>query len=134
MNVKKYILAVLAVFVVFEVLDFLIHGVILSGAYESLQSIWRPEMVNYMWVMYVTALFWSVFFVYIFTKGYQNRGWLEGLRYGLLIGLLMLVMSMFNQWAVYPLPIGLVVKWFVFGLIQFMICGLVAALIYKPKV
>jgi len=133
MNVKKYILAVLAVFVVFELLDFIIHSVILADAYESLQGVWRQNMMNYMWVMYVTALIWSVFFVYIFTKGYQNRGWLEGLRYGLLIGLLMLVMGMFNQWGVYPLPIGLVVQWFVFGLIQFMICGVVVALVYKPK-
>jgi len=116
MNVKKYILAVLAVFVVFELLDFIIHSVILADAYESLQGVWRQNMMNYMWVMYVTALIWSVFFVYIFTKGYQNRGWLEGLRYGLLIGLLMLVMGMFNQWGVYPLPIGLVVQWFVSGL------------------
>jgi len=133
MNVKKYVLAVLAVFVVFELLDFLIHGVILASSYESLQSIWRHNMMDYMWVMYVTAFIWSVFFVYIFTKGYQNRGWLEGLRYGLLIGILMLVVGMFNQWAVYPLPIGLVVQWFIFGLIQIMICGVVAALIYRPK-
>jgi len=55
------------------------------------------------------------------------------LRYGLLIGILMLVVGMFNQWAVYPLPIGLVVQWFIFGLIQIMICGVVAALIYRPK-
>lgn len=133
MNVKKFLLAVVSVFVVFELIDFVIHSFILMDTYESLQHLWRDDMMDYMWVMYITTFIWSVFFVYIFTKGYQNRGWLEGLRYGLLIGILMLVVGMFNQWVVYPLPIGLIVQWFVFGLIQFMICGVVAALIYKPK-
>ena len=133
MNVKKFLLAVVSVFVVFELIDFVIHSFILSDTYESLQHLWRPDMMDYMWVMYITVFIWSLFFVYIFTKGYQNRGWLEGLRYGLLIGILMLVVGMFNQWVVYPLPIGLVIQWFIFGLVQFMICGVVAALIYKPK-
>ena len=50
-----------------------------------------------------------------------------------MIGFLMLIIGMLNQWAVYPIPIAMAIKWLVFGFIQFMICGVVAALIYKPK-
>jgi len=90
-------------------------------------------MTQYMWVMYITALFWSFIFVYIFTRGYEGKGWIEGLRYGLVIGLLIQVVGVFNQWVIYPLPIWLVIQWLIFGLIEFMICGIVASLIYKPK-
>jgi len=133
MNVKRFLLAVLAVFVVFELMDFVIHTYILNEAYESLMHIWRPDMTQYMWVMYITALFWSFIFVYIFTRGYEGKGWIEGLRYGLVIGLLIQVVGVFNQWVIYPLPIWLVIQWLIFGLIEFMICGIVASLIYKPK-
>jgi hypothetical protein len=40
--------------------------------------------------------------------------------------------SIFNQYAVYPIPLWLAWQWFAYGLIQFMICGIVVALIYQP--
>jgi hypothetical protein len=86
-----------------------------------------------MWIMYVTALIFSFLFVYIFSKGYEGRGIQEGIRYGLIIGLLMNVVGMFNQYAVYPLPLGLVIQWFIYGVIQFIICGIVVAALYKPS-
>ncbi len=133
MNTKKFIIASILVFIVFEILDFIIHGLILKGAYESLASVWRPDMNSLMWIMYITAFIFSFLFVYIFTKGYEGKGIAEGIRYGLLIGLLMLIVGMFNQYAVYPLPFILVLEWFILGMIQFIIIGIVAAAIYKPS-
>lgn len=86
-----------------------------------------------MWIMYITSFIFAVLFVYIFTKGYENAGIAEGVRYGLIVGLLMNVVGMFNQYAIYPVPFNLVLQWFVYGMIQFIIYGIVAALIYKPK-
>jgi len=133
MNTKKFIIASILVFIVFEILDFIIHGLILKGAYESLASVWRPDMNSLMWIMYVTALIFSFLFVYIFTKGYEGKSIAEGIRYGLLIGLLMLIVGMFNQYAVYPLPFILVLEWFIFGIIQYIIIGIVVAAVYKPS-
>jgi hypothetical protein len=39
---KKLILAVVVVFIAIEVMDFLLHGVILSGLYK-VSTFWRPE-------------------------------------------------------------------------------------------
>jgi len=83
--------------------------------------------------MYITAFVFSFLFIYIFTKGYEGKGVAEGIRYGLIIGLLMLVVGMFNQYAVYPIPLNLTIQWFIYGLIQFIIVGIVAALIYRPE-
>ena len=136
-NTKGFAYAVIAVFVVFEALDFLIHGFILSGTYESLNEtgLWREDMESKMWIMYVTAFFFSVIFVYLFhffSKGHFASGLKLGFCYGLLTGLLMLVVGMFNQYAVYNVPLDLTWQWFLYGMAQMIIVGIVTAMIYKP--
>ena len=133
MNNKRFIGASLAVFVANQIMDLIIHGAILGKTYEAMQNVWRPDMDSKMWVMTVASFIFAFLFVYIFTKGYENAGIAEGVRYGLIVGLLMNVVGMFNQYAIYPVPFSLVLQWFVYGMIQFIIYGIVAALIYKPK-
>ena len=133
MNIKRFLLAVLVFFIVFQLIDFVTHSIILSDTYETLQHLWRTDMTNYMWVYYVSSVVLSFLFVYIFTRGYQGRGWMEGLRYGILIGLLMQGVGMLNQYFVYPIPTGLLVQWIIYGLVNYMICGIFVSLIYKPK-
>jgi len=133
MNIKRFIGASIAVFIAFQVFDFIIHGVILGSTYENLKDVWRPDMMSKMWIFYITSAILSFLFVYIFTKGYEGKGIGEGIRYGLLIGLLMNVVGMFNQYVVYPIPFSLALQWFIYGTIEFIACGIVAALIYKPE-
>lgn len=133
MNGKRFILASIVVFVVYEITNWIVRSLILSGVYQRLQSLWRPDMMDKMWIMYVTAFIFSFLFVYIFTKGYEGKGVAEGFRYGLYIGLLMNIVGMFNQYAVYPVPLSLTIQWFIYGMIQYIIIGIFAALIYRPK-
>ncbi|MCK4322464.1 hypothetical protein KAX08_08130 [candidate division WOR-3 bacterium] len=133
MNGKRFILASIVVFVVYEITNWIVHSLILSGVYQRLQSLWRPDMMDKMWIMYVTAFIFSFLFVYIFTKGYEGKGVAEGFRYGLYIGLLMNIAGIFNQYAIYPVPLSLTIQWFIYGMIQFIIIGIVTALIYRPK-
>ena len=135
MNWKKWVVASVVVFVVYEILSFVINSLVLMGMYEKLQEVWRTEadMSSKMWIMYVVALLWSFLFVYIFTKGYEAKGWMEGLRYGFWIGLFLNIPMAFNQFAVYPITFNLAIWWFVLGMIQVMICGIVAAAIYSEK-
>ena len=133
MNTKRFILTSIIVFVVYQALNQIIHMFILSGAYEATMDVWRADMMQKMWIIFVTTFIFSFLFVYIFTKGYEGRGIAEGIRYGLLIGLLMNVVGMFNQYAVYPIPFSLAIQWFIYGMIQFVICGIVTAAIYKPE-
>jgi hypothetical protein len=78
------------------------------------------------------SLVFAFLFVYIFSRGYEGSGIGEGVSYGLLIGLLMNVVGMFNQYAVYPIPLVLTIQWFVYEVIQYTICGIVAAALFKP--
>lgn len=133
MNIKRYVIAGIAVFATFQVCDMIIHGRILMKDYEALASMWRPDMMSLMWIMWITGLILSFLFAFVFVKGYEARGMLEGVRYGLVIGLMMNGVGAFNQYVLFPIPFVLAVKWFVFGMIEFILAGLVVAAIYRPK-
>jgi hypothetical protein len=133
MNVKRFIIASIAVYLVFQVLDFIIHGVILADTYKALANVWRPDMMSLMWIFYIAGLLFAFLFVYIFIKGYEGKGILEGVRYGIIIGLLMNVIGMFGQYVMYPLPFTLIILWFISGMIESILGGIAAAAIYKPN-
>ena len=133
MNTKKFLLTSLAVFVTLQILDFVIHGLLLGSVYDSLQETFRPDMASKMWIMYLTGAIFSLLFVYIFSKGYEGKGITEGAKYGLIVGLIVHLVGSYNQYVVYPLPYSLALKWFLYGTIELILAGIVAALIYKPS-
>jgi hypothetical protein len=134
MNVKRFVLACVAVYVTYQVLGFVIHTVLLGETYGSLASVWRPEaeLMSKMWIMYLTSAVWTVLFCYIFTRGYEGKGSVEGIRYGLLIGLMIGIPYAYESYMIYPITLGLAHAWVVATLVVAVACGLVLALVYKP--
>jgi len=135
-NKKQFIFAIIAVFVVMQLTDFLIHGVILKSTYEATKDVWRPDMESMMWIMQITGFVFSFFFVSIFVffaKGHFRKGIFSGFCYGLLIGILINGGGAFNQYVVYDIDLTLVWEWVIFGIIQTIILGIIAAMIYKVE-
>ena len=134
MNVKRFVLACVGVYVVYQILGFVIHTFILGDTYQSLASVWRPEaeMMSKMWIMYLTSAVWTVLFCYIFTRGYESKGIMEGVRYGLLIGLMIGIPFSYESWVIYPITIGLAHAWVIATLVVAVACGATLAAIYKP--
>lgn len=137
MNKKKFWIAFAVIFVVYEVTNFIVHGLILGSSYVSdeLKTVFRPIEVleSTQWIRLLTELVWAFFFTFIFVKGYENKGIMEGIKFGVYIGLFYSFVWAYQSYWMYPLPYSLVFQWFVFGLLQCVILGIVAALIYKPK-
>ena len=133
MNIKRFLLSILAVFITFEVLSFLIHSVLLSGMYTESMAVWRTDMMEFMWLIYIADLLFVVLFVTIYTRWLNGPGIKAGLLFGLLVGLMMNTSGMINQFVIYPIPGNLLWWWIITGLIQFVLCGLVLGVIYKPK-
>jgi len=131
MNTKRFIIASLVVFLGFEIIDAIIHTGILSKTYESM-DIWRQDMMSKMWIFHLCSFILAFLFTFIFIKGYENKGIAEGARYGLIIGLFANIPYAFYSYGMYPLPFSLCMQWFVYGMIEFIICGLIAAAIYRP--
>ena len=75
MNKKSWLLASAAVFVVIAVLEFFIHGVLLSDMYQQTASVWRveTEMQQMMWIFLVGYLVFAPFFTLIYVKGGSSK-------------------------------------------------------------
>ena len=137
MNTKKFIIAFVVVFIILEITNYLIYAGILGSAFENdmYKTVFRTEedMNSKMWIMYLMDLIWSFFFVFFFVKGYENKGWKEGLRFGIYIGIFYMLVVSFQYYAMFPLEFGLVLQMFIYAFIQVLILGIATALIYKPK-
>jgi len=132
---KKVWTGFVAVFVTSVVLNFIVNGLILGPTYESLKSLWRPDFNSLMWVYYVLMLVGAFFFTFIFSKGYEGKGIAEGVRYGLYIGIWMSIGMAYGTYAMIAIPYSLALQWFIYGVIQYIIMGVVVALVFgsKPK-
>lgn len=133
MNIKRYLAAGFAVFITFQVLDYFIHSIILAPVYASLANVWRPDMMSLMWMMPLTSFLFSYLMAWIFVKGYEDRGIMEGVRFGILMCLFANGIGGLSQYSMYPLPFSLIVKWFLFGLPEFILAGIVLSLVYKNR-
>ena len=134
---KKLWIGFIVIFIAMAVLNMIIHGFILSSTYQTdeVSKIMRPEseMNSMMWIYYVVYIIQAFFFTFVFSKGYEGKGIMEGVRYGLYMGLLMATPMAYASYAMYPMPYSLALQWFIYGIIQYIILGVIIALVYKNK-
>ena len=134
MNIKRLLLAILAAFATIFVTDYLIHGIWMMPVYRATASLWRPEteMGAYFGWMMGGYLLASTAFVLIWAKGFAAQA---SPRCAVIYGL---CMALFGQaetlimYAVAPFTLEIVWKWFVAGVLQGVILGLVTHLAYRP--
>jgi hypothetical protein len=130
---KKILIGFVVVFIAMMVMSFIVDGLILGSTYESLKNLWRPDMQSKMWIYYVIMVVGSFFFSFIFSKGYEGKGIMEGVRYGLYIGIWMSIGMAYGTYAMIAIPYSLALQWFIYGVIQYVIYGVLLALVFGKK-
>ena len=128
---KKIIIAVVAVFVAWSILDFLIHGVLLQSAYAATQQLWRPMNEMKMNVMHIAVLIASFAFVWIYARYIGNKTIATGLMYGLWYGLGAGVSMGYGTYSVMPIPYTMAITWFLGSILEGAAAGLIVAGIIK---
>jgi hypothetical protein len=127
---KKFWLAFVAVLVASEICNYLIHGLLLGADYQATASIWRSDMMRLMWVYHVIMVVGAFFYTFIFAKGYEGKGLAEGVRYGLYIGIWMSMGMAYGTYGMIAIPYAMAVKWFLYGIAQYVVMGIAAAAVY----
>ena len=122
-----------AVFVVWLVVDFAIHGVILRSAYAQTPAFWRPAGEMKLILAFATLLVAAVCFVGIFAHLVQPQTIGAGIRYGLLFGIGKGISLGYGSYAVMPIPEDMAFVWFVGALIEAVVGGIVAAIVLAPR-
>lgn len=138
MNYARVGLAALAVWGAWFALGFLIHGVMLADVWEGLHrdGAIRTEAMTrtVMPVGTGLALFGSLVFSYVYAKGYEGGpGLQEGLRFGVLVGLLIVAFGVGWSYVTFPVPVEFLLWMSVATVIQFAALGIAAGLVYRKR-
>ena len=129
--IKRVVLAVVVVFVVWSIIDYIVHGMILHSVYLATAKLWRPMADMKMGLMYFVGLVTAVFFVCIYAYLIRPKSLGMGLKYGLLFGLAWGISMGYGTYAVMPLPYHMALTWFLSTLFESLVGGFLAALIVK---
>ncbi len=130
---KKILIGFVAVFVTLEVLDAIIHAGILGGTYAAMRNTWRPDMMSKLWILHFVRLATAFFFTYVFSKGYEGKGIMEGVRYGFYLGVIVSSGFAFGTYSMFDIGKGLALQWFFYSLIEYIIAGVVVSLVFGQK-
>lgn len=133
MDFQRVALAAVVAWVVFLGITTLVSPVLMGDFYHRHTSLMRATSEQATTLGFGAALFGFFVFAYTYAKGYEGgAGPAEGLRFGVLVGLLLAAFAM--AWAYVLLPIS---GWFALALVidtivEMALYGVVVGLIYRP--
>ena len=134
MNHPRVALAAVAAWVVSVVLGYFVNAYLLMDLYAAHEALFRPQVEVNVFLGFGAQLLAFFVFAYMYAKGYEGTSGLqEGLRFGVLVGLLLLGFSSAWNYAVLRVSDALGMAWMIDGLVQMSIYGVVVGLVYKPR-
>jgi len=128
---KRFILAVVAVFLAWSLLDIVIHRVILMGEYGASTDLWRPPAEIMIGLIYVVTLISAVVFVSIYKFLICRKELSRAIQYGLLFGVAIGIGMGYGSYAVMPLTHTIALVWFLGTVVQGGVAGALLGLIVK---
>jgi len=131
---KRNFLGCMAVFVLWSVLDLLVHVIILSPHYQNTVALWREPDAMKPLFMYAGVLITSVAFTAIYSFLVKQRGARSGIIYGLLWGIGTGSAMGLWSYAVQPIPFSLAIIWVLGIITEGVLGGILLSLIIKEDV
>jgi hypothetical protein len=134
MNTSKYVVASFAAAVWLLVYGFVVNSMLLADFWSSLmpsEGLMRPESEMVLWAIVLSCVLQGFALAFIFVRGYEGRGLVEGFRFGLLVAWFVAALYLLffaiqpwtlQGWAASSLADGL----------MYVGAGIVLALVYKP--
>lgn len=130
---KRSILAGVAVFLTWWILDFVTHGLLLDPIYQTTANLWRPMEEMNMALMYAVSLATAACFVSVYTLLVTNKSVAAGLKLGALIGLAAGLSMGFGSYGYMPIPLSLAWGWFFAILVNYVLAGALVGAIVKSR-
>jgi hypothetical protein len=131
MNTKRFFGASCSIFLFALIWNGIIHLIILREAESVLSMIGREASDRSLLLSLLATLLLAMVFVWSYSR-YARRGtMLEGMTHGFFFGILAGILVDLNQYILYPIPAYLAFLWFVFGMVEFCMYGIIASRIYR---
>jgi hypothetical protein len=135
MNLRRVAIAAIASWALYLGVSFLVHAVLLKGLYQQHAGAMRPEAdANAILpIGFVFALVGFFAFAYAYAKGYEGgSGMQEGVRFGVLVGILLCCFGAIWDYMVWPISPRLAIAWMVDFIAEFALYGMIVGMIYRP--
>ena len=135
MNFPRIALAAVAAWIVSLAVGFLVNEFLAADILLANQAAMRPEaeMTDKLPVGFVFLLVGFFAFAYAFAKGYEGTNAVtEGIRFGVLTGIVILGFANIWQWVVYPINGAMVMVLVVSSIAETALYGAIVGAIYRP--
>ena len=135
MNFPRIALAAVSAWIVSLAVGFFVNDFLLADLVAANQAAMRSEaeLAERLPVGFVFLLVGFFAFAYAFAKGYEGTdGVTEGVRFGVLVGLVVLGFANVWQWVVYPVSNGMLFAAVISSIVQMALYGAIVGAIYKP--
>ncbi len=135
MNYGRLAMAAVAATVVDGVYGFVVYGNILSGEFARYPAIYRSSetQTQFLPLMFAGILFAMLVASYLYAKGYEGgNGLQEGMRFGVLIGLVMVGYVAGVNYAIMNIGRRMAAYYALAGLVEWVVVGMVIGFVYRP--
>jgi hypothetical protein len=135
MNFARVAAGALAAWIVSIPVGFVVNDVLLKDVYAANVAAMRPEpaMMASLPLGFAATLVGFFVFAYMYAKGYEGTsGAMEGLRFGVLVALLLCGFAVVWQYVVYPINGTMAAVMIVDTIVEMALYGAIVGTIYKP--
>ena len=123
------------VYVAARVSEYLLELILGSDDFLAVNAVMfntEEEMIFRLGGIFLVDILYATIFSYLFIRGWENRGVLEGVRFGMIVGVFFWVPLVFFEYLSYPVPEVLAIQWALGGVCINICMGVVAAKRYRP--
>ena len=133
MHYGRVVAAAVVAWLAYMAVSPLANNFLLADLYARHTSVFRPQAEMNLVVGFAASAFGFLVFAYTFAKGYEGGvGAAEGLRFGVLVGLLLSCFGVAWNYVTLPLSGTLAVAWVVDTIVEMGLYGAVVGLVYRP--
>jgi hypothetical protein len=136
MNLARVAAAAVVAWIVSIPVGFVINDILLADIYAPNMAAMRPEadVMSGLPLGFVFLLFGFLAFAYAYAKGYEGgSGVVEGIRFGVLIAVVVSGFGLIWQYILYPIDGTMAVAMVVDSFVELALYGAIVGAVYKPR-
>ena len=132
MRLRRFLVACFVLFVVALAWNGLLHLVLLRDAETAMRPLYRTDLADRMWLSLLMAAAMVVLFVVGYRRFARSGSVRESAGYGLFFALVAGVLVDLNQYVLFPIPGRLTCLWFLGGVVEFTLYGVILRWVEPP--
>lgn len=132
MSLKRLLIAIAAIFVAWQIVDAIVHFLILGPVYAETEELWRPMEEMKMGLIRLVSLIGATVFCYTYARFVSGKSLRTGVVYGVLWGVAYGTSMAYGMYATMPIPYHMALVWFVGTLARLTLAGLLAGWLIVP--